>query len=399
LYQTEKQGEKKMGYELAHDALHVPGCKGNTKLVLIALADCCNFRTGKCFPSHSTIAETIGSDRGTVVRAIAQLESLGYITCAGKHGSSLNYKLNIPQARDPVSCGKNQQVEMLGNNTKMLENTTGSVVKSNTNKESNIEIKKEKNNASKAKVIKSTAIIKQDAACQLTTTTTTKLIPKQEGIYSEAKRRLIGEGMSEAEAENLLKEIKDEFVTKARWLKANGELEKKKSPQRYLVGMLASMAKEGPKKAAVVECESRKLDDILVKLREVYKGIYPDVVDRIDRILTVDNINHYTMEFLRSQEVQNWQGKSSPLEYVKSKLDGWMYGQVRQARDCEYSELSADLQRMRRRIGEKEYYWQEMKKQGTNKFELNDIDCQIKKLNTNISRAVARLHEIDNMRK
>ena len=381
-----------MSYKLAHYALHAPGCKGNTKLVLIALADCYNERTGKCFPSHSTIAETIGSDRGTVVKAIAQLESLGYITCAGKHGSSLNYQLNIPQVRDIASCGKNQQVEMLGNNTKMLENSTGSVVKSDTNKESNIEVKKENSNASKARVMKPNAIIKQDAVCQLTTTT--MLIPKPREVRLEAKRRLIAEGMSEPEVVKRLNEIKDEFLTKARLLKANGELEKKNNPKRYLVGMLTSMAKEGPKKFVPIECEPRKLDDIIVKLREVYKRVYPYAANKIDYILSVDNINSSTISNLRALELQGWPGISSPVAVVKSRLDGWVYRQVQQAMEDEMKSSLADLDRYRTNLANAQFELMQAQKDGAPRRAIEVLEEKVNRRERTVANKKAHIDAI-----
>lgn len=91
-----------MGYKLVHNALYAKGCEGNTKLVLIALADRANDMTGVCYPSQNTVASDIGLCRSTVGDAIKSLENLGYVTKCHRLGSSNIYTLAIPQCRDTL---------------------------------------------------------------------------------------------------------------------------------------------------------------------------------------------------------------------------------------------------------------------------------------------------------
>lgn len=65
----------------------------SAKLVLLCLADAHNAKTGKCFPSVSTIAERSGLDRKAVMSGIKKLESFGLISVAKKYGASNSYEL------------------------------------------------------------------------------------------------------------------------------------------------------------------------------------------------------------------------------------------------------------------------------------------------------------------
>ncbi len=49
------------------------------KLVLLTLANCCNSHTGRCDPSHDTLATECGMSRGSVRQAIAEIEKKGLI--------------------------------------------------------------------------------------------------------------------------------------------------------------------------------------------------------------------------------------------------------------------------------------------------------------------------------
>ncbi|MBR7969080.1 helix-turn-helix domain-containing protein [Burkholderia cenocepacia] len=49
------------------------------KLVLLMLANCCNAHTGRCDPSHDTLAKECGMSRDSVRRAIAEIEKKGLI--------------------------------------------------------------------------------------------------------------------------------------------------------------------------------------------------------------------------------------------------------------------------------------------------------------------------------
>ena len=112
-----------MGKNLAHYALQVNGCKGNTKFVLVALADCANDMTGECYPSQNTIAAVTGLSRSTVGDAIESLENIGYITKCHRLGSSNIYTLAIGcwEIRQGVSGNRAGDVGKSGTNNKSIE--------------------------------------------------------------------------------------------------------------------------------------------------------------------------------------------------------------------------------------------------------------------------------------
>lgn len=59
---------------------HVNGLKAHERHVLLELCNGASMRGGRLFPSHETIAAACGVSRATVVRAVARLEVLGWIT-------------------------------------------------------------------------------------------------------------------------------------------------------------------------------------------------------------------------------------------------------------------------------------------------------------------------------
>lgn len=72
------------------------------KIVLIDLADHMNSKTGRCFPSHVTIAKGCGISEASVKRALVQLEQHGLITIvprsAGAARLSNQYNLHLGNA-------------------------------------------------------------------------------------------------------------------------------------------------------------------------------------------------------------------------------------------------------------------------------------------------------------
>lgn len=83
---------------------------GNTtrKLVLVALADAHNERTGLCFPSVTSLAETVETSGRTIIRCLNELADAGFIerqTRHGKHGrrTTNSYTLNMDANEEAVS--------------------------------------------------------------------------------------------------------------------------------------------------------------------------------------------------------------------------------------------------------------------------------------------------------
>lgn len=67
------------------------------KAVLMSLADQANDH-GVCWPSIAGIVERTCLHRATVIRAIEQLEELGYVTCARRSGAKTLYTVDPSQA-------------------------------------------------------------------------------------------------------------------------------------------------------------------------------------------------------------------------------------------------------------------------------------------------------------
>jgi hypothetical protein len=68
---------------------------GAPKAVLVALANCLNDRTGRCDPSHTTLALYAGVDERTVRRACASLQASHLVEIIERPGRPSQYKLAV----------------------------------------------------------------------------------------------------------------------------------------------------------------------------------------------------------------------------------------------------------------------------------------------------------------
>jgi hypothetical protein len=73
---------------------------GAAKAVLLALADCLNDRTGRCNPSHATLALHAGVDERTVRRACASLQESHLVETIERPGRPSQYKLAVGTKSD-----------------------------------------------------------------------------------------------------------------------------------------------------------------------------------------------------------------------------------------------------------------------------------------------------------
>ena len=70
------------------------------KLIGAYLIECVNFDTGRCFPSHETIADHIGSSVRTVERTIPRLIEAGWISIRRvRRNAPTFYRFNAPPAK------------------------------------------------------------------------------------------------------------------------------------------------------------------------------------------------------------------------------------------------------------------------------------------------------------
>jgi hypothetical protein len=88
---------------------------GGARVVLIALAEAHNGRTGRCDPSQAGIAEQLGVTLRTVERAVSRLRTLGLVETTrrwhGKGGrTALSYALSIPSELSGESPDKTRRV-------------------------------------------------------------------------------------------------------------------------------------------------------------------------------------------------------------------------------------------------------------------------------------------------
>lgn len=100
-----------MSYKLTHEAIHASNCSGLPKSVLIVLADYAS-EDGECYPAQETIAELLGCNRRSVLRAIEQLETLGILTRDGWRNRARKYRINLPKTDDEAgaTCDTGSQV-------------------------------------------------------------------------------------------------------------------------------------------------------------------------------------------------------------------------------------------------------------------------------------------------
>lgn len=365
-----------MSYNLTHDALHAPNCKGSTKLVLIALADFANEKTGLCYPAHATIAQTIGCSRRAVVSAITDLEKLGYIRRGPKHGLSLSYSFAIPSTceksshnREGALCEKSAHngdgatCEKFSHNhpsepVKNLhrgceESSQGDVKNFHTNREDRIE-NNNRESTKQVSNIESKTNTENQPKPNLPSTQGILPAARDDKLFTlkqvalDARTKLIADGMPNEEAEKRLLAVKKDFKAKALALKAKN-YEGISNPKKYLVAMLVGMAKDGPKQpqADLTMTAEQCLQALTehLKTSPEYKTIACHIPDMLD--------SSWHKAQLREEANKGWSGKD-PLEVAKR-----IYGK-RIADEATYwlsvtrREELADTQRISSRKAERE---------------------------------------------
>ncbi len=377
-----------MSYKLTHDALHAPNCKGGTKLVLIALADFANEKTGLCYPAHATIAKTIGCSRRAVVSAITDLEKLGYIRRGPKHGLSLSYSFAIPSTceksshnREDALCKKsshNHQSEPVKNLHRGCEKSSqGDVKILHTNREDRIENNNKESNKQASNSIMNSNIgnptpFTEKPQTEKPKMQTTPQAPTPQATPAAACRfalidiglaalaRLKADGIDEKEAKRKLSAVSKEFKAEAIELR-DGGYSGISNPKAYLVAKLVGMAKEGPKQATPQAEEPTRLEEIFELLKKEWAVSYPEVADKIKSFELID-LHPSTENELRAKEDADWKTvKCSRIAYVRSTLKATVFERVQAWRQDELKEVSSCLQRVtsklaRLRFEPKAYY-------------------------------------------
>lgn len=370
---------KKMSYKLVHDALHAPECKGSTKLVLIALADFANEKTGLCYPAHATIAQTIGCSRRAVVSAITDLEKLGYIRRGPKHGLSLSYSFAIPSTceksshnrevalceksahnGDGATCEKsshNHPSEPVKNLHRGCEESSqGDVKNFHTNREDRIENNNRETTKQASNIESKTNTESQP---KQTNPITQGVLPaaRDDKLFTlkqvalDARTKLIADGMDKEEAEKRLLAVYKDFTAKALALKAKN-YEGISNPKKYLVAKLVGMAKDFKPSTPAPAQEPTSLEEIFKLLLEETKNKNPEIAEHLAQ-LSVKDLPIGTLNKLSKKEEESWSDvKGSRINYVRSTIEGWMYGRIVQARHDEEEELYSCLSHNRNSLAQ-----------------------------------------------
>lgn len=365
---------KKMSYKLVHDALHAPECKGSTKLVLIALADFANEKTGLCYPAHATIAHTIGCSRRAVVSAITDLEKLGYIRRGPKHGLSLSYSFAIPSTceksshnrkgalceksahnGDGATCEKsshNHPSEPVKNLHRGCEESSqGDVKNFHTNREDRIE-NNNRESTKQASNIESKTNTENQPKPTIPSTQGVLPAARDDKLFTlkqvalDARTKLIADGMDKEEAEKRLLAVCEDFKSKALALKAKN-YEGISNPKKYLVAKLVGMAKDFKPSTPAPAQEPTSLKEIFNLLKTEWAATYPEVAEYIAR-LELDHVNDKLVSKLRGKESASWKSvPGSRIGYVRSTLDGTIYERVQDWRQEEIRDLENHLKTVR----------------------------------------------------
>ena len=341
-----------MSYRLAHDALNAPNCNGVAKLVLIALADYANEKTGNCYPSHGTIAKTIGHSRRAVVSAINELEKLGYVRRSEKHGLACSYILNIPQDSSKWAnslCEDFSQGEE-GQDVKIFhrgyENASQEGVKKfhtnreDINREKEKRIETEDTSAGKENKEKRSTTAAEDASVvSFPSFPSSQQKPpvdlSLEAVQAATIDRLCENGSVPDRARRGVEENVSLYEIKFERLQKTGELAKKNDPFRYLVASYAGIVEDWFKK-------DRTLEEVLADMRIEMGHVYPEHRALLARILTPDALPRAVGESLRIKAEIDWFGVTDPYTYTFKALANWVAREVEEeeARQVEAEEAA-----------------------------------------------------------
>lgn len=99
---------KEPKYDLRRAVARSQGIAKAAKAVLVALADHSDHRTGRTFVGQDTLAAEAGVSRRTVIRAMAELEALGWITRERRHTRKGYRTSDYVTVRDPARVAEHQ---------------------------------------------------------------------------------------------------------------------------------------------------------------------------------------------------------------------------------------------------------------------------------------------------
>ena len=377
-----------MSYILTRDAIYAPGIRGNTKLVLIALANFANDKTGECYPSQNTIARVVGCDRTTVVGALNRLEEIGYIKRGNKHVSSLEYELTFPKVATAM-CGNNSQIAgngVLGKPTGVLGKPTGGVGKTNTNRDNRVENKEEKIESTQDKTIDFTARI-NNGTVGVCGSSSSFL---RRDIKEDAVALLSTRGMTEKEARERIASVWEGFVEEAE-KKDRSTLT---NPRKYYAGWLANMARErGGEHTA--EAEPTTLEGILETLVPYFKGIYHQQAHHIPEIVSVDGLPSKTIDYIRGLEAANWAGINDPIAKVREMIRSVVQRQIVLVKEEDRGSKLNTLALARRRLAEQSAVLMEYKSNDYPQAAIDKQSVRVAKLEERVAKVKEELAALE----
>jgi DNA-binding MarR family transcriptional regulator len=103
------------------------GLSSTAKFVLITLADYHNNKTGKCYPSHTTVANDTNLTRETVARNIKILVRKGLISTANRNGGQNSKYITFHLEQSQSNVTENHNTNVTGNHNGIVTENEGIV--------------------------------------------------------------------------------------------------------------------------------------------------------------------------------------------------------------------------------------------------------------------------------
>lgn len=378
-----------MSYKLSQAAMH-SSAKGTAQHVLIHLAEVVAndavkeesssgkvIFTAECFPGLDYLSRMTGYSESTIRRARQGLRKQGYISYKVVHGQKIKYTLHVPKWEHNQDEHGAQNGTPKGSQNERCREVKMSTIKENSKIE---EIK----DTLKTDKTKGEGVV---VGCGTTTS-------DEEFIKQTVYGKLVDEGMSREEADNRIQAVWGEYkaLEKAKQVEGYSGIRNK---LQYLIGALYNMAKEGPKAGATSTTgkpEPRDLEGILAELREVFRAIYPKQAKHIDEIVSVDELPDNLINKVHAWEDSGWVKTVSPVGRVRSLIEGYVAGRIRDAIEDDKEQSGRDLVRWRWRRAERQAELKEAEKEGRSNASKEYIRERIRLLDEQIKKTEARIN-------
>lgn len=163
-------------------------------------------------------------------------------------------------------------------------------------------------------------------------------------ISEEAVFLLVKEGYAEKDAKDRVEAVLEEYNARYASLKKSGALAQKTNPRAYLIGMLVSMAKEGPKNKAnaVPRAEEslRTVAEMLPILAEEFarKEEFQKYATQVREFVTPIWLPDEELEQFQQAEADDWKGVTNPFKWVRSIVKGLVTEKVKQLAEEDFKE-------------------------------------------------------------